>query len=92
MGQPWLDVTLFYPGQVSWPMLVNRNKHPGADRIARGVPVKGHHSELQLSNYGVEMEFKSEIKRQWLLTIFAFLALIVGFGVAINMLTQREEG
>ncbi len=89
--QPWLDVTLFYPGQVSWPMLVNRDRHPGADGIARGVPVKGHHSELQLSNYGVEMEFDSEIKRQWYYTLFAMLIFIIAFGVAITRLADRKE-
>jgi hypothetical protein len=89
--QPWLDVTLFYPGQVSWPMLTNHAKHPGADRIARGVPVKGHHSELQLAHYGVEMEFNDEIERQWFLTVLTMLALITGFGIAINLLTERQE-
>lgn len=89
--QPWLDVSLFYPGQVSWPMLVNRDRHPGADRIAQGPPVKAHHSEKQLANYGVEMEFNDEIKRQWLYTLAAGVVLIIAFGVAINLLGDRKE-
>ena len=90
--QPWLDVTLFYPGQVSWTLLVNEDRHPGADRIAEGVPVKSRHSEKQLALYGVEMEFSSEIRRQWLFTMLAGLALIVTFGFAITLLMTRKEG
>jgi len=89
--QSWLDVSLFYPGQVSWPMLVNRDRHPGADRIAQGSPVKVHHSEKQLANYGVEMEFMDEILRQWLYTLAAGVVLIIAFGVAINFLTDGKE-
>lgn len=89
--QPWLDVALFYPGQVSWPMLVNRDRHPGAERIVQGSPVKAHHSEKQLANYGVEMEFIDEIKRQWFYTLAAGVVLIVAFGVAINFLADRKE-
>jgi Ethylbenzene dehydrogenase len=89
--QPWLDLTLYYPGQVSWPMLVNRAKHPGAEHIAERDPVKGHHSETQLAYYGVEMEFNDEIQRQWLYTLLAGLALIAGFGFAINLLIDRKE-
>jgi hypothetical protein len=89
--QPWLDVKLFYPGQVSWPLVVNRDRHPGADRIAKGSPVKIHHSEKQLANYGVEMEFNDEIQRQWLYTLAAGLLLIAAFGLAINLLTDRKE-
>ncbi len=90
--QPWLKVDLFYPGQVSWPLLVNRDRHPGAEQIAQGVPVKVRHSATQLALYGVEMEFKEEIQRQWLFTMLAGLGLIVAFGVAINLLMTRKEG
>ena len=89
--QPWLDVSLFYPGQVSWPLLVSRDRHPGAERIAEGVPVKARHSEEQLAIYGVEMEFNEEIQRQWLLTMLAGLALIAAFGVAVNVTMNRKE-
>jgi hypothetical protein len=35
--------------------------------------------------------FANEIWRQWILTLFAGLALIAGFGVAINLLLPRER-
>ncbi len=89
--QPWLEVPLFYPGQVSWPMLVNSNRHPGAALIAEGVPVKARHSERQLALYGIEMEFAGEIKRQWLYTLAAGLILIIAFGTAILLLSGRKE-
>jgi hypothetical protein len=89
--QPWHDVTLFYPGQVNWPLL-NSRKHAGADKIKQGVPVKFRHSELQLAHYGVEMEFNNEITMQWLYTLAAGIALILGFGIALNLLLPGKEG
>lgn len=89
-GQDWHTVTLFYPGQVSWP-LVTGSRHAGAESIKRGIPVRARHSEIQLAHYGVEMEFYDEIRRQWLLTLVAGVLLIAGFGVALNLLLARKE-
>lgn len=89
--QPWYDTTVFYPGQVSWPRLTNPKQHPGADKIAARVPVKFRHNPAQLARYGVEVEFASQIKRQWLLTLLASLGLIVALGININLLMTRKE-
>lgn len=88
-SQPWTEVKLFYPGQVSWPHL-NSTQHGGAENIRKGVPVKYRHSEEQLAHYGVEREFAEPIRRQWLLTILAGVALIAGFGVALNLLLKQN--
>jgi hypothetical protein len=87
--QPWYNVVLFYPGQVSWPHL-NSAKHAGAEKIKAGVPVKSRHSEIQLAHYGVEAEFAEAIKWQWLLTVGAGVLLIAGFGIALNCLFARK--
>ena len=87
--QPWLEVTLFYPGQVSWPLL-NSVKHAGAEQIEAGVPVKYRHSEHQLHHYGIEMEFNDEIRRNWLFTLLGGVLLIAAFGIALNLLLARE--
>ena len=55
------------------------------------MPVKFRHSEAQLSQYGIEAVFANEIWRQWILTMLAGLALIVGFGISINLLLPRER-
>jgi hypothetical protein len=89
--QNWTEMMLFYPGQVSWPHL-NSRKHAGADSVRDGVPVKVRHSEAQLAHYGVEAEFRDEIRRQWLLTLLAGVLLIAGFGVALNMLFKKNQG
>ncbi len=89
--QPAKAVTLFYPGQVDWAH-VNSAKHPGADNVRAGVPVKFRHGELELANYGIEMEFNDAIRRQWLLTMFAGLLLIAAFAVAINATLKRGKG
>jgi hypothetical protein len=89
--QEWREVKLFYPGQVSWPMLKSR-MHAGAAKIRQGVPVRARHSEEQLAYYGVEMEFNDAIIRQWALTLAAGLLLIVGFGVAVVLLTADKRG
>ena len=78
----WFAVTLFYPGQVDWPQLLSK-AHAGAPDIAEGKPVKPRHSEEQLAVYGVEMEFNQEIIRQWYLTLFAGLALILLAGMGL---------
>jgi len=83
-------ITLFYPGQVSWPHL-NSQKHGGAESISKGIPVKSRHSEEQLAHYGIEAEFAKEIRRQWLLTLFAGLGLIGTFGWALLQSTQKLE-
>lgn len=87
--QPWFDVTLFYPGQVSWPLLSGA-KHAGAEGIKAGVPAKFRHSEHQLAHYGVEMEFADEIQRNWLLTLIGGVLLIAGFGIGLNLLLARK--
>jgi hypothetical protein len=89
--QNWSEVTLFYPGQVSWPHL-NSARHAGAENIRKGVPVKYRHSEIQLANYGIEAEFADAIRSQWLLTVVAGVILIAGFGVAMNLLLKRKQG
>lgn len=89
-SEDWNTVTLFYPGQVSWPLLVSR-RHAGAENIRKGIPVRARHSEIQLAHYGVEMEFADEIRRQWLFTLFVGVLLILGFGIGINLLLARKE-
>jgi hypothetical protein len=89
--QDWHEVKLFYPGQVSWP-LINSRKHAGADKVKQGVPVRFRHSEIQLAHYGVEMEFNDEIRTQWRYTLAAGLLLIIGLGFALNLLLPRRQG
>ncbi|HEX6000417.1 MAG TPA: ethylbenzene dehydrogenase-related protein [Hyphomicrobiaceae bacterium] len=89
--QPWYNMVLFYPGQVSWPHL-NSARHAGAEKIREGVPVKSRHSEIQLAHYGVEAEFAEAIRWQWLLTVGAGVLLIAGFGIALNGLLARKGG
>jgi hypothetical protein len=82
-------VTLFYPGQVSWPHL-NSARHGGADSVKKGVPVRYRHSEAQLAHYGIEAEFAGAIRQQWLLTMLAGVGLLVGFGIALNLLARKQ--
>ncbi|QTF92143.1 ethylbenzene dehydrogenase-related protein [Halomonas sp. BM-2019] len=79
----WFAMTLFYPGQVDWPLLVSR-AHAGAEDIAAGKPVRPRHSEKQLALYGVEMEFNDAITRHWLLTLVA--GLLAMLGVTLGLL------
>ncbi len=90
-GEDWTDVTLFYPGQVTWPML-NSAEHAGAESIAEGVPVAFRHSPEQLANYGIEREFQPQIRRQWLFTLLAGVALIATFGFALSSTLSNREG
>lgn len=89
--QDWTDITLFYPGQVNWAHL-NTVRHAGSPSVEQGVPVKARHTEEQLAFYGIEAEFRDEIRQQWLYSLFAGLFLILGLGVAVNMLHSRPKG
>lgn len=84
------DITLFYPGQVSWPF-INSAQHAGYDKVAAGVPVKQRHSEIQLAKYAVELEFSNEIKSQWVKTFWSGILLILAFGIAINLAVNKGE-
>lgn len=81
-SQPWHEVTLFYPGQVNWPLLIGE-AHAGAPDIADGVPVRPRHSERQLAHYGVEMEFHEAILLHWGLTLLAGLLLMLATLIAL---------
>jgi hypothetical protein len=84
------EVTLFYPGQVSWPHLTSP-LHAGSRYIAKGVPVKYRHKESQLAQYGVEMEFDGDIRRQWWLTLIAGVLIIASFTWSVGRLLRRGE-
>jgi hypothetical protein len=64
----------------------------GAEKIAEGVPVRFRHTPEQLTNYGIEVEFTDQIRRQWLLTILAGVVLIAGFGIALNRSISATKG
>lgn len=83
-GNNWKEVTLFYPGQVNWPLLISQ-AHAGAEDIEMGTPVQARHSERQLAIYGIEMEFNDEIISQWRLTLIA--GLLTMFGLTIGLLS-----
>ena len=89
---PWTEIEVYYPGQITWGQLTDARVHPGADRIAQRVPVAARHTEEQLALYGVQMEFREEIRAQWLWTLIASLSLIVGLGISVNLLMRRKEG
>ncbi len=78
----WKEVTVFYPGQVDWPLLVSR-AHAGAEDIAEGKPVRPRHSEKQLALYGVEMEFNDTITSRWLMTLIGGLIAMLGVTLAL---------
>jgi hypothetical protein len=90
-GDAWTDVTLFYPGQVTWPML-NSAEHAGATSMQQGVPVASRHSPEQLAHYGIEGEFHPQIVRQWLFTLLAGVLLIAAFGFALNATLSTRKG
>lgn len=90
-GDDWTAVTLFYPGQVTWPML-NSAEHAGTAAIQQGVPVAFRHSPEQLAHYGVEREFQPQIVRQWILTLLAGILLIAMFGYALDATLSNRKG
>jgi hypothetical protein len=90
-GEDWSEITLFYPGQVTWPMLISET-HAGAEDIAQGIPVSARHSPEQLANYGIEHEFRDEIRSQWMWTLLGGVVLIFTFGVALSAALSTRQG
>ncbi len=88
--QPWHELTLFYPGQIGWPLLTGK-RHAGAERMAEGVPVHARHTPEQLAHYAVELEFNAAVIRHWLWTTIAGVLLIVGLGIALIRTLRAEE-
>jgi hypothetical protein len=84
------ELTLFYPGQVSWKHLSSA-RHAGSKYIAKGVPVKYRHKETQLAQYGVEIEFDREIRRQWALSLAAGVLLVASFVFSVSLLFGHRE-
>jgi hypothetical protein len=73
----WLEIKLFYPGQISWDHVFSR-AHAGFEGVKDKESLRSAHSEEDLSRYAVESEFRPEIRKQWLWTTgawgFFFLA------------------
>jgi hypothetical protein len=84
-----LELTLFYPGQVSWKHLSSA-RHAGSKYIAKGVPVKYRHKERQLAQYGVEIEFDREIRRHWALSLVAGVLLVASFVFSVSLLFRHR--
>jgi hypothetical protein len=84
------EVKLFYPGQVSWPRLTSEI-HAGSKYIAKGVPVKFRHTEPQLAQYGVEIEFEPQLRRQWWLSMITGVLLVVSFVFSVSLLLGHRE-
>lgn len=86
-SEQWTEMTLFYPGQVNWPLLVS-DAHAGAPDIEAGKPVKPRHSEKQLAIYGVEMQFNDAIISQWSKTLVLGLFLMLCLWLGLDRLLQ----
>lgn len=90
-SQDWHEVTLFYPGQVTWPHLVSQ-AHAGSDDIKAKIPAASFHNEEQLALYGIQREFSKPIQNQWYLTIFSGLFLFASIGFALFRTVAPAKG
>jgi hypothetical protein len=84
-----LELTLFYPGQVNWQRQPS-GVHAGSKYIAKGVPVRYRHKERQLAQYGLELEFDREIRRQWWFNIVAGVLLLASFAFSVSRLIRLK--
>lgn len=53
--------------------------------------MKYRHKETQLAQYGVEMEFDREIRRQWALSLIAGVLLVASFVFSVSLLFRHRE-
>jgi len=93
-GQPdWqqqaLEVTLFYPGQITWQRITG-SSHGGAAAVRAGMPVRARHDEHQLSLYGLEAEAEIRVRSGWMVNVLLGLMLILAFGFVLHQQIARS--
>jgi hypothetical protein len=86
-----VDVTLFYPGQVTWTRITGYG-HAGAEAVEQGVPMDVYHHERKLALYGVEAEDEDRVRRSWFVAIISGLVIISFFGLTIHRVFKQEDG
>lgn len=86
---PTQELTLFYPGVISWDYLRDPNKHAGADAINKGEAFSSAHTIENMAYYALESEYRSEIKSQWLKTGGAWILLILSASICFIRLARR---
>lgn len=79
----WKTIKLFYPGQITWDHATDKDSHAGAKSVNNKIPLKEFHTEEEFSYYGIESEFRSEIKNQWLLTMGGISLFIILFSAGV---------
>ena len=89
-GNDWTEVDMFYPGNVTYPMLLSK-AHAGAKAMTAGVPADAYHTPEQLALYAVQGEFESTIQAQWWQTLLGGLALFAGLGFAGIRLSNAHK-
>lgn len=87
----WTTFKLFYPGQISWDHVVNKNAHPGAEKVKAGIPVKHFHSEEEFAYYGIESEFRKEITVQWIWTTLVLSFFLSAFIYGLTRIIAAEN-
>ncbi|MEX2356323.1 MAG: ethylbenzene dehydrogenase-related protein [Thermaerobacterales bacterium] len=87
----WTEMTLFYPGQITWDHVFSP-AHAGYEAMKDKAHVRTAHSEETLSLYAVESEFRDEIKGQWIQTLAAsvFFAAVVSLSV-VRLAGRKDE-
>jgi hypothetical protein len=87
---PELSVTLFYPGQITWPRITGSG-HAGAEAVQQGVPVDVWHNERKLALYGVEAEDEERVRRSWVVAILKGLTVVLFFGLTMHLIIKKED-
>lgn len=88
---PTHELTLFYPGVIAWDYLIDSGKHPGADAIKSGEAFSSAHTVENMAFYALESEYRPEIKKQWILTGFAWTLFIISASICFVRFARQED-
>ena len=87
---PWAELTLFYPGQVTWNHVFSP-AHGGYECIQNKVPVRLSHTPETLALYGIESEFRGEIQLRWVMTMAAWILLFLSASWGVTRVALGED-
>lgn len=88
--EPGRAITLFYPGQVTWPRITGP-RHAGAQAVAEGTPIRARHDERKLALYGVETEAETGALWNWAASLLLGLLLLGILPWSLGRLDAREQ-
>ena len=87
---PWKNITLYYPGQVTWEWLIS-SSHAGAPDVLNGQGCAECHTPALMGKHSVEHELRDDLQGQWKMMVFSGFIFVLGLGIAGVLVARRND-